>query len=154
MRAAKHFEATWARHGVTHVIKITGKYWLPELEPWTRAFERCGCRANVLHSRHSLQAMPLWPWLRRWVWFWPHSGSSGDYLRCEVFGVDVQHVGGLYRKYLGKHLKGRRPSIILEDFLRHEVRDRSVFPLQISLPPLENALRTHRGDGSLPMFLR
>jgi len=151
--AADRFNRRWADSGVTHVLKVTGKYALPQLTPWVRAFERCGCDADVVHSAHSVQPTKLWPWLpnlERWLL---GGGGTGDSIHCEVFGLRRELLRPFYHAYLVDEVEEPRQSNlqhhprVLEEYIRLAVRDRSTFHTQISLPRLPNVLRARRGVG-------
>ena len=60
--AARHFRKEWEAEGVTHVLKVTGHYFLPALQKWIRRFEvtrqsqcshgiRAGQRGGPITSR-------------------------------------------------------------------------------------------------------
>ena len=147
--AADRFNRRWADSGVTHVLKVTGKYALPQLTPWVRAFERCGCDADVVHSAHSVQPTKLWPWLpnlERWLL---GGGGTGDSIHCEVFGLRRELLRPFYHAYLVEEVKKPHHPRVLEEYIRLAVRDRSTFHTQISLPRLPNVLRARRGVGDM-----
>ena len=153
--AGRRFRRAWARDGITHVIKITGKYYLPEMEEWVKSFERCGCPADMLHSGHSKQRTPLRPALKPLTLI---RSGTGDAIQCEVFGLRREALEPFYSAYLEEDKKARqsgRSSPILEEYIRKEVRDTSKWRRQLAMPRLTNALEARRGgDGSLLAWLR
>ena len=145
VRATQHFRNRWKAQNVTHVIKVTGKYWLPEMENWIRAFERCGCPADVLHSSRNLRSST------RQGAFWPPRGSSAPRAQCEVFGLRTDQVEAFYQDFIRRAETGSTQ--ILEEYIAQQADEGSRWRRQLGMPPFTNALGAVAHEGSILPWL-
>ena len=117
--AYKYFKKKWKDLGYTHVIKITGRYYLEDLEQWT-----------IKTKNKDL-------WTQSYCMPFPQSWISYflSYQNSEIF---VCKISKLYEMF------SKNKNILMERYL-YDLEDCGKYKVG-KLPKLKNTLKTKRGD--------
>ena len=128
LKAYKHFKKEWSQNekkGYTHVIKITGRYYLEDLEKWCK-------KKNIIHSTRDL-------WTQRECLPFPQSLAYYflSHTNSEIFICRISKLYNMFSRkekdiYMERHIN------MLEEKYKYG-----------KLPRLKNTLRSRRGGDNL-----